>query len=60
MGAACSIHARIKKHIPGLVSNHEGKNFLEDFDVDTRMILKRNTREEYEVYWIHLVKRKKC
>jgi hypothetical protein len=59
MGAACGIHARGKKHTQGLCSNHEGKKFLEDFDVDMRKILKRNRREQYEVYCIHRVQRKK-
>jgi hypothetical protein len=45
MGAACGMHAKGKKYIQGLCSNHEGKNFLEDFDLDTRMRLKRKTIE---------------
>jgi hypothetical protein len=45
MGTACGTHARGKKHIQGSCLNHEVKNFLQDFDADTRMILKKEHKE---------------
>jgi hypothetical protein len=45
MGTAYSIRVIGKQYIQCLGSSREGNKFLENFDVDTMMILKRNTRE---------------